>query len=150
MKSPKLFEDKNGGFTLIEAGITIAISIIILSIILPVGINFYLDYQFDSEHSLLFSLFQFARNLAMVNRNESDHGVYWDSESFIVFQGSSFAARDQSQDKPFPRAGAISVSGPTEIVFSALSGQTASSTFVVSDGRKSRDVYVNPEGLVYD
>ncbi len=148
MKFPKTLASARG-FTLIEAVIVVAILAIILAAGAPVGIGFYLDYQFDSEYETFFSLLQQARNLAMVNYNESDHGVYWNSEKYIVFQGTTFATRDTSQDRIFPRTGSVAITGPGELVFAALQGTTASTTYALTDSRKNRDLYVNSEGLVY-
>lgn len=141
--------NKNKGFTLVELLIVIGLLAVLFALGAPVMFDFYLGYQLDSEYSLLKSLFQQARNLAMVNHNESDHGVLVDSQNFVIFQGTSYAARDTSQDRVFPRAAPVTVSGPSELIFAALSGQTASTTYVVSDSRKSKDIYVNSEGLVY-
>lgn len=150
MKLPKISAaDKKAGFTVLELLIVMVILAIIFGAGTPIALNFYLDYQLDSEYELLTSLLQQSRNLSMINHNESDHGLYLDSKNFVIFQGSSFATRVQSQDRPFPRSASITVSGPSELLFAALSGATASTTYTLSDGRKSRDVYVNPEGLVY-
>lgn len=137
------------GFTLIELLIVMGVLALLAAVGVPIGLDFYLDYQLDSETSLLVSVLQQARNLAMINRNESNHGVYLASEDFIIFQGATFAGRVVAQDRFFPRAYSISVTSPTELVFAALSGQTASSTYSLSDGRKTRNVYVNEEGLIY-
>lgn len=137
------------GFTLVEILVAIGIMTLILGTVSPIGFNFYFDYQLESETRLLGTLLQQTRNLAMVNYNESDHGLYFDSANFIIFQGASFASRVTSKDKTFPRAQSISLSGPSEIVFTALSGQTASTTYALSNSRKNREVYVNAEGLVY-
>ena len=149
------FHDLSGGnrsaaFTLIEVLVVIGILTIIFALVGPIAYNFYLDYQFDSEYNLLGALLRYSRNLSMVNHNESDHGFYVGVSDLVVFQGASYATRVVSQDKTFPRAAAVSVSGPTEVIFSALSGRTASTTYTVSDGRKNRDIYVNVEGLVYE
>ena len=122
---------------------------VLLAVGAPVGLNFYLDYQLDSEARLLTSVLQYARNLALVNYNEADHGIYINSANLLLFQGSSYASRSVGDDRTFPRISEITVSGATELVFSGLSGQTASTTFSVTDGRKTRYVYVNSEGLVY-
>ncbi len=141
---------KQPGLTLIEIMLIIGIFALLISIMTPVGLNFYLAYQFDSETDLLTALLRQARNLSMVNHNESDHGVYIAADKFTVFEGTNYATRNQASDKQFQRDGAIAIAGPAEIVFSALSGQTASSTFNLNDGRKNRDIFVNPEGLVYE
>jgi len=143
---------KLNGFTFLEVLITMGILGIIFAIGLPVGLDFYQRYQFDSEASLFISLLESTRNSAMVNLNESSHGVYIDTDDFVIFQGASYAARDTSQDQNFPRSGSMSVSpccgGLAEIVFSALSGQTASSTFTISHLQKSININVNAEGTI--
>lgn len=152
MKSPSpLGADKNFGFTIFEMLIVFGIFAILAVIGLPVGLNFYLSYQFDSEYELLISLLQNARNLSMVNHNESDHGLFFDTDEFIIFQGVSYVSRAVAEDRSFPRSAGISISGPSEIVFSALSGSaSASTTYALSDGTISRDLHVNSEGLVYE
>ncbi|MEK7654449.1 MAG: prepilin-type N-terminal cleavage/methylation domain-containing protein [Patescibacteria group bacterium] len=152
MRLPKVLDIKkySSGITLIEILIVLGIAALLLGAGAPVAYNFYYQAQFESEYSLLFSTLQQARNLSLVNHNKSAHGVYLESETFITFQGSSFAARTASQDREFPRATQVTISGPVEIVFAALSGETSSSTFSVSNGDRSRDIFVNAEGLVYE
>lgn len=150
MKLPKPSEG-DSGISFIEILLVVGILTIIFSIGLPVAVNFYLDYQLDSETALFVSLLRHARNLALINNNESDHGIFIAANDFVLFQGSSYAARDQAQDQDFGRNSAISISGPSEAVFSALSGQVASSTFTISDNRsRTKTVGVNPGGLVYE
>ena len=150
MKFHEVLGGNQSAFTLIEVLVAMAIMAIIFVLVGPIAYNFYFDYEFDSEYSLLNSVLRYARNLSMVNHNESDHGLYITSSDFVVFQGASYATRDFAQDKPFPRNSAVAIAGPTELLFSALSGRTASTTYAVSFSGKSRDVYVNLEGLVYE
>ena len=141
---------KGAGFTVFELLIVMGIFALIIAVATPVGITFYLSYQFDSESNLLTALLRHARNLSMVNYSESDHGLHVLSDKYVVFEGASYATRIQANDKKFPRDTVITLTGPTELVFAALSGQAASSTFSFSGSNKSRDIFVNPEGLVYE
>ncbi len=136
------------GFTLLEIAIVMGIMAIILAIGIPISWNFYLDYELVYEQRTLNSLLGYARNLSMVNTNEAIHGVYINNSNFVVFEGDSYAARDVNADKPFPRSSAISIAGPNEQRFLPLSGQTSSSTFSVSNGRKTFTTYVNSEGRI--
>ena len=140
---------RRGGFTLVEFLVTIGVLTVLFGIAGAIGFNFYMSYQIDSEARLLNALLQQSRNLAMTNNYESDHGVYFDNNEYVLFQGTTFASRDQSKDKTFPRASEIPLVGPNELVFTALSGQTASSTYTLTQGNINRYVYVNAEGLVY-
>ncbi len=121
---------------------------ILFSIGLPIGLGFYRSYQFDSETTLLVSLLENARTLAMINFNESLQGLYIDANNFTVFQGASYASRSVSQDKSFLRNANITITGPSEIVFSQLSGKTSSSTYIVSYGQKTININVNAEGTI--
>ena len=136
------------GFTIIELMLVIGISVIIFSIGLPVAFEFHQNYQLQAEGDKFISLLKTTRNSSMVNLNQFPHGVYRDNDNFITFEGNSFAARNQSQDQNFPRAKTISVSGPNEVIFSSLSGQTASSIFIFNNGAKFFNVYVNQEGQI--
>ncbi len=140
---------KGAGFTLLETLLVVSILALLFAIGLPVAFNFYQAYQFDSEYELLFSLLEQARNQALTNYHEASHGLSINSVNFVLFQGSSFAARTAAQDKTFPRNSAITIAGPSEVVFSQLDGTVASSTFTVSNSYKSHDLYLNSEGSVY-
>ena len=151
MKSAKAFPaSPMRGFTVFEILIVMGIFTIMIGIAAPTGLGFYLNYQFDSESDLVTALLHQARNRAMVNYNETNHGMYVLTDQFVVFEGDSYAARVQANDKKYPRNTDVAVSGASEVVFTALSGATASTTFNLNDTRKSRDIFVNPEGLIYE
>lgn len=146
-----LRQNKTVGFTLLEGLLVVGILLVIFAAGLPVAVNFYQAYQFDSEYELMFSLLEQARNQAMANVNEANHGLSINNVNFVLFQGASFAARDTSKDKSFPRNNTVTISTPTELVFAALDGTVASTTFTLTNASdtKTRNLYVNPEGLVY-
>ena len=148
--NPKFYilDSNEKGFTIFEILIGMGILAVIFAIGLPISWNFYTNYQFDSEVGVFVSVLEQARNSAMVNRNESPHGVYADANQFVIFQGANYAGRDVSKDKIFPRSGNVNLNGPSEIVFSALSGQVSSTTYSFSRAQRSSNVYVNSEGAI--
>lgn len=133
--------------------IEVLIAALILAIIFSLGIfvswDFYRQYQLESESETLVSLLRYVRNFAMVNRNEADHGLYFDSNNFVVFQGPTYATRNVSEDRPFARPAGITLSGPSELVFSRLSGAIASSSYALTAAGRQRVINVNSEGTVY-
>lgn len=134
------------GLTLLEITIVLGILLLIFVMGTPVALDFYLNYQLSSEQRVLISVLKKARNSALVNYNESNHGVYLNNAAFTLFQGNNYLSREVSQDQNFPRAQAVSISGLAEFVFEALSGRTSSSTLTLTDGRKNKFIYVNEEG----
>ena len=83
----------------------------------------------------------------MTNLNQLPHGVYRDDDNYIIFEGNSLPRETKFRTKT-SRTKTISVSGPSEIIFDSLSGQTVSSVFVFNNGIKSFNVYVNKEGQI--
>lgn len=136
------------GLSFIEVLIVVGLLALIFAIGVPITLDFYLDYQLTTEARFLVAALRQARNLSLANHNESDHGVYINLGQFVVFQGNNYASREILQDNVFPHIQAISVLGPTELIFEGLSGRTASSTFSLSDGRKNKFIYVNEEGAI--
>lgn len=140
----------NKGFTLLEIVLVIGICVILLAVGLPMTFDLYYRASFESEYNLLTSALQQARSLAIINNNQANHGVYVGTNGYVVFQGASYAGRTVSQDRVYPRATQVTVSGATELVFTALSGSVASTSLSLTDGTRNRDLFVNSEGLIYE
>ncbi len=140
----------NRGFAIIEVVIAFALVTAILSIGLPASWDFYRSYEFDSDITTFVAALEQARNASLNNLNQSAHGVYVSSTTYVVFQGSSYAARTAAYDKNFPRNNIITVTGPSEILFSALAGQPASSTYLFTSNQRSINISINNEGgIIY-
>lgn len=151
MKSHRRSEDSAGpieGFTFIEILIAVAILAIIFAAGVPVTVNFYLNYQLAAEEELLSAVLERARNLSMVNYNQSPHGVYIDTDKFIVFQGDNYETRDANQDEEFSRSKAIAISGLNELIFEVLSGRTASTTLTLTVRDFTKTININEEGRI--
>ena len=138
----------SAGFTIVEILISLTLLAAIFGLGFPVTWSFYGTYQFDSEAKVLVSVLEQARNSAMINRNQSAHGVFINDDQMTVFQGASYASRNTAMDKIFPRNSLIAISGPSEIVFSALSGQVSSSTYTVSYQHRSANIQANSYGTI--
>src|SRR5205085_1289648 len=122
---------RNRGFTLFEIVIVMAFIAIVGAFTMMVSMDTYRGYNFHTERDVLIATLQHARAQAVGNvcqgggcTTGKSHGVYIQPNKFIMFQGSSYATRDVSQDAVIPANAAISHSGISEIVFNVLSGNS--------------------------
>ncbi|MBU6501142.1 MAG: prepilin-type N-terminal cleavage/methylation domain-containing protein [Patescibacteria group bacterium] len=137
------------GFTLIELVVVIALLAIIFGYVLQIGYQFYASQVLVSERDSIVNLLHRARSLALDNYNQANHGLYITDASYTVFQGNSYAARNADFDEVFNRAGGISLSGPSEIVFSAINGSSnVSGTMAFYNNTGGFSVSVNGEGRI--
>jgi len=136
------------GFTILEVTLVIGILALIFSIGIPVTFNFYVDYQLVTERDNFIAIYQQARDAAMAGEGGTDHGVYVTNDGYVLFEGESYASRSTDQDLDITRSDLIEITGPTEVVFDALSGRTPSASFSITNGRKIFSVDINTEGNI--
>ena len=136
------------GFTLVEVLVVIAIMVILMGITAPFLVSAYNDYQFRSERDLAVSLIRRARAYSMAGTNGKDHGLKIASSSYVIFEGTSYAARDTAKDIIDSRNTNITITGASEIVFSYLTGRSSTAILVLSDGISTASASVNTEGLI--
>ena len=146
-----MLKDKSdlSGFTLIEILVVVAIFVIVLGFALGVGSEFYRSQVLIAEKDNLVGLLRSARNQAMNNINQSSHGVFIDSNQYILFEGESYSARHQDFDEAFPLSYGVSIGGANEVVFRALDGQSsASGTITITNSRGTANIELNYEGRI--
>lgn len=155
MKSLKVFSYKKNlscrqGVSLIEVLIIVAIIVVISGLGLFVSLDFYKTYALNSERDAVVAILIKARNRAANNFNESKHGVYVDSNDYIIFQGSSYALRNQTYDELLKKNNSINSSGLQEVVFEQLTGNltTLEGDITLSNNVKSINISLNSEGRI--
>jgi len=137
------------GFSLLELIIAVSILLIVMGTISPAVVDYYSNYRMVSAQQDLVSVLRKAQALAMSNQYEEQYGVYIASSSFVVFRGSSYASRTSAFDDPVSYSAAITITGPTEIIFAQLSGRaSATGTLMLSSGAYTRSAALNNEGRV--
>jgi hypothetical protein len=113
------------------------------------GVDFYKTYSFDAERNTILSVLQKARSRALNNINQSPHGVSFQSNNYVIFQGASYASRDLNYDQAIPKNPAINASGLSETVFQQLSGEVQSGGDIVLDnGKRTSIISINNEGRI--
>lgn len=113
-----------------------------------VGINVYRSGTLTAERDVIVSAFEKARNLAMSNVGESDHGIYLEDNRHTIFRGSSYASRNEDADIVIVNSSRIIATGTVEFVFEQVSGDAlATGTLSIIDDRGvARNISVNEEG----
>jgi prepilin-type N-terminal cleavage/methylation domain-containing protein len=87
------------GFTLTELLITIAITVVLAAAAVPIYGNLQVKSQLNESTSLLIQTFRTARENSESRLNNSSHGVKLNADSYVLYQGASYAARDASYDR---------------------------------------------------
>jgi prepilin-type N-terminal cleavage/methylation domain-containing protein len=139
------------GFTLIEVVVAIALLAMIFSFSFGVGSNFYGSQVLVAERDNLLSLLRSARSLAVNNVDQSSHGVFVSTSTsqYAIFEGNSYASRNQSLDVYFPISYGAVITGLAEVVFSALDGKAnVSGTIIISTSIGSSTITLNNEGRI--
>ncbi len=143
-----MYQRHQYGFTLIELIIVIGLFALLVAFGLPVAGNLYTDYVLISERDQFLAILRKTRNQALTNLDAQSHGVHIASTSYTVFEGATWAGRIQDKDENISRSSAVTMNGTSDIVFTALSGITASTSWNLSNGIKISHVTVNSEGTI--
>jgi prepilin-type N-terminal cleavage/methylation domain-containing protein len=137
------------GFTLIEIVVAMAVLAVVAAFVGTVGYDFYRSQAFTAERDNLLSLLRSARVRALNNINQADHGVYIGANSYVIFEGSSYAARNAAFDEAYPRLPGVTASGTSEVVFHSPDGiSNVSGTISLISGTAKVDIGLNYEGRI--
>ncbi len=154
---------RRGGLTLIEVLISVALLSAVGGFSLYMSMDDTRSYTFRDDRDRIVSVLQRARSQSMhsVCREENcesalPHGVYRNGQELILFEGVSYAARDEQFDEHIGlHSGAIALEGFSEAVFAPISGTVTVApvgelSLAVSDGmgRKS-EITLNAEGRIF-
>ena len=110
-------------------------------------LTFYRGSSFNSDYDVFIAVLQRSRARAVNNINGSKHGLYIDSDKYILFQGDDYATATAAEE--ISRNPDISYTGAVEVVFNQLSGDSSfGGKIVLSDGFKTATVSFNNEGQI--
>lgn len=137
------------GFSLIEIlvvlgilGIVGSISVVTYNTMRKVGDVKHATYVFVDA-------LKEAKNKAKIMEYNIDWGVNLSNTDIVVFGGSSYSGRDTSKDKTFDIPDGLTITGPTEIVFSKFTGlPTISGDIIFSNDFGSSTVSLSSGGTV--
>ena len=147
-----LINNQQAGFTLTEVLITLGVIIIVFAATVPL----YSHWQtFNVNQSYRYEILQdirYSQARAKAGLNDSSFGVYFLSTEYILYQGDSYAARDQSQDIVRVLDSSIVLSDLTEVNFLQATGlPSAVGSLAVTNVNTGaiESITINDQGLVY-
>jgi prepilin-type N-terminal cleavage/methylation domain-containing protein len=159
MASLNISTRSNNGFTLTEILISIGLLALIAALGMFISFDFYRNYSFRSERSVIVSTLQKARSQSMDNIDQVRHGVHFaDPLQYIVFECKAsmpactdYSDADNSKDIVITPSFNSSVSGlPFDIIFDQLDGDLVSSTnsIAISDQGNVKNITINSAGRI--
>jgi len=136
-------------FTLVEFLLVIVVMAILIGFGLPLSFGLYKNQQLDITSQGVVQALRDAQQKAMGVENDSSFGVYFNSNNYILFQGSSFASRNSQYDEVFDFSRLITISGLQEIVFSKSEGlPSATGDIILSNTDRTKTININNLGRV--
>lgn len=136
------------GFTLIEALTTMTILGLMLGITV-VGTRALERQEHVRTRETIRTELTAARDFTIAGANDSGWGISFSQSAITLFQGTSYATRNQAFDRVTDFEESIVISGPSEIVFLRPRGTTASvATITVTDESGTNTVSVNTVGAI--
>ena len=132
-----------------ELVLVIGATIVIAALTLPMGMNFLNIQMLDEAAGGILETLRRANSQAVSQKNDSDFGVKFLADSYVLFQGGSYATRAISEDEDFVLSDWITVSGTDEIIFTKLTGvPDVAGVLTVSAGGKDRVIEINSQGRI--
>lgn len=118
------------GFTFIELVVVVGVLLIILGISIPALRIFERGKSVEHTAESIIAVLQEAQQNSITRKNESTWGVSFNAAAnpnqYVLFEGSSFASRNQSSDKIYTLSSSLEFSSlnmtNNETVFAKLTG----------------------------
>ncbi len=111
---------------------------------------------FRGDRDLFVSLLQRARAQAINNvcistcTEGKPHGVAVVGNTYVLFEGNSYASRTTASDSVFESSRAVARAGDTEVLFGQLTGTTSvQKLFTLSDAERTSVVTVEINGRIH-
>lgn len=145
-----MLKDKYSGFTLLEVLLSLALIGVLASISMPFYQSFQNKNELDIAVNTIAQSLHRAQVLSQAVDADNTWGVYIQSTSTIMFQGSSYATRDENYDEVFEFNSTLTTAGLAEVVFTKLYGEPQSSGDIIltTNNNDSKTITINAKGTV--
>lgn len=141
--------DQQKGFTLIELLLSVALIVIVASFSIPLTLKWRSSTDLSLATQAVALSARRAQLLSQSMKEDSTWGIKIDELGSTVFRGSSYLNRDSSYDELSVFRSIENVSGATEFVFLAPSGNTGSAGTVILNDKQnsSSSIVINRLGF---
>lgn len=143
------------GFTFIEIVITVAITLILATAATPIYGSLQAFTQLNESSALIVQAIRIAREQSIAGLNNSSHGVCFEPNRYILYQGPSCALKDQAYDLATNLESALSLSSTLQngdLVFLKGTGApniTGIDTITITHSvNGARVIQINSAGVV--
>lgn len=139
----------NNGFTLIEILITLTIFGVIINLISGINFNSLERNSLQKERSLIVSLLEKTRSLAMSNYENSNFGFCYQSGKYLIFKGDN-CGHNTTDEIPtnLKITSNPNTTFPTEIIFKRLSGESNEENIHLGNGTQNLNININYAGRI--
>lgn len=132
-------------------------SIALISLLLGISVPIYRTMQLrtysDQTVQVTVNTLRAAQLSAMAAIDDSNWGVYFETQTVTLFKGDSYADRSLADDQVYVVVDSVQLSGTTEIIFYSMTGLpdvTGEIDVTAANGR-TRTATVNRLGMIdYD
>jgi prepilin-type N-terminal cleavage/methylation domain-containing protein len=137
------------GFTLVELLLVVALIFVVALLTFPVGLNTYRAEVLHSTTDGIMIALRKAQRLAVTGENDQLHGVKILPNTYVLFEGDSYATRNVIRDEVYARSPGVTVSGPDEVIFGLLHGvPNTSGTLTLTIADRSKSVIIGTHGYI--
>jgi len=139
------------GFTLVEVMLVMGVLGIITGLAIPFYQSFQISSALDNAGQEITQALRTTQSRAMSSRGLSPHGVHFDLNKFIIFQGDIYNPADPDNEI-FEVANTVDItsSGSSDIVFSVGEGLPDSQPVITitSSNNESHSISINNLGRI--
>src|SRR3989344_6135693 len=137
----------SSAFTLTEILVVVGIFALLMSFSLVVSLDIYRGDSFRGEQDVIISILQKARSQSINNINETTHGIRFEPDQYVLFDGDGGEVEFPMNTK----VNYIDMPPTPEVVFTQLSGDTVSGddfAFKITNGAKTSQITVTTNGTI--
>ncbi|MBY0376489.1 prepilin-type N-terminal cleavage/methylation domain-containing protein [Patescibacteria group bacterium] len=136
------------GFTLIEILVVVGMIVMLFTVGSFIDMGSLNKNLVSTEESTLISVLSKARSRAMNNVDHVAHGVHIDTDSYTIFEGSTYTA-GASTNEEIPKNSKAIITGLNDFYFNQLSGNPSSTGIIqLSDGITTKTINIKTGGLL--